>query len=293
MKVYRIVPEVLSDRHHGSVNCSLESLYYSLGYISFDGQLHVGYGNNISDRVKTEGKYFFVFLEDAAFYITQNLKRVVSWKLMEYDFPEEVVYSIIGWGGYAFGYTRRAETYIEKSNIPGESFKSSDISRDKKIAIMLSDYRRSYATEVEYKRNNNIPFKRDCLNYVNDPYTHWLEHLKETYGENYADVNSLSDEDIHKMLKTFSKRFLLDGFLNGEYEIIKTPSITGKSAILLYEWAECEIPQLFKYNTETLIKSGFNPDYSNDGIAAREEYTRLIDEEQIEKAKALLKSYRG
>ena len=299
MKVYRVVPEVLSYRPYGSHYDSLESLYYELGYISFNGCINEGYGNNICDRVKTEGKYFFIFLEDAAFYITQNLREVDTWKLMEYDFPEEVVYSIIGWGGYGYdldlhlGYNKRAETYIEKSRIPGVSHSSSEISREKKEVIMISDYRRSYATEVEYERNNNVSFERDVCDICEDPYTYFLEWLKETYGENYADVNSLTDEDIHNMIDERALGPLINNFLIGENEIIKTPAITGKSAILLYEWTRCEIPQLFKYNTETLIKSGFNPDYSKDGVAARQEYTRLIEEKQIKKAKKLLKEYRG
>ena len=303
MKVYRVVPEVLSDGSYGSRRGSLESLYYSLGYISFDGSIHEGYGNNICNRVKKQGKYFFIFLEDAAYFITQNIREVDSWKLMEYDFPEEVVYSIIGFGGYDYdldvgmGYNKRAETYIEKSKILGVSCKSSKISQDRKNEIMLSDYRRSYATEVEYRKNNNIPFRRDTcctsMSYVTDPYTRWLEYLKETYGENYADVNSLSNEDICGIINRYGKHGPWYEFLNGEHEIIKTPAITGKSAILLYEWTRCKIPQLFKYNTETLIKSGFNPDYSKDGVAARQEYTRLIEEKQIEKAKGLIREYRG
>ncbi len=301
MKVYRVVPEVLSYRPSHTRE-SLESLYYSLGYISFDGEIYYGYGNNIHNRVEKEGKYFFVFLEDAAFFITQNTREVDTWKLMEYDFPEEVVYSIIGWGGYDYdldvgmGYNRRAETYIEKEKIPGVSYKSSKISQTKKNKVMISDYRKSYATEVEYKKNNNIPYRRDTWgtsSYVTDPYTYWLGYLNKTYGENYADVKSLTDDDINGMINKWAKKHLLSDFLYGEHEIIKTPAITGKSAILLYEWTKCEIPQLFKYNTETLIKSGFNPDYSKDGVAARQEYTRLIEEKQIEKAKKLLKEYRG
>ena len=288
MKVYRVVPEVLSYKPMRFPFATLESLYYELGYISFAGKIYEGYSNNISRRVKDEGKYFFVFIEDAAYFITQNTQEASTWKLMEYDFPEDVVYSIIGCGRYYDNI--KAETYIEKRKIPGEIISSDVISEDEKMRLMINDYRRTYAAEVEYKKNNNTQYEKGGMMYSDpEPFTRFLNYRKEKFGERYDNVNLLTDKEILGMVEDERET---PRFLRQTQELVKTSAITGKSAVLVYLWSRREIPSLDEYNRESIIKSGFNLDYSKEGIALRDDYAKLIYNEQYNDAKQLLKSYR-
>ena len=284
MKVYRSVPVSMTDI---PVRMNeLESLYYELGYMYFNGKILQGFGNTISRRVKEEGRYFFVFPEDALFFIYQNLKEAEAFKLMEFDFPEEVVYSLIGWGGYApQGYQedRRAETYINKSLITGERTEGIIIDDETKKKLMITEFKNAYKKIIQYRKSlpNELFEKKD--------YDRSVKKVPSWYIKGgYSSIDDITDDKVFEIIKSQSEFYCID-FLYGNHEIIKTNSITGKSAMLVYEWARRTPPELGKYNYQTMIESGFNLDYSKDGCKLRNDYVKLIDEKSYEEAKQLLK----
>lgn len=291
MKVYRVVPEVAGSNSVdwlAQSDDSLESLYYSLGYMCFNGTI-----SRFLRRCDEEGRHFFIFLEDAIYFMSLNLHICDTWKLMVFDFPEEDVYSLI----YSQEYPsyNRPEIYMKKSMISGKRISSEKITQTAKERILISDYRKSYATEIEFKKRN-IPIQRCWDKPSEEVYASLLKYLRENFGEKFSDVNSLSNKDIRSIIDERSADLnenTIWRFFNETQELIKTPAITGQSAILLYEWAQSSKlnPALQAYNIETLVKCGFNPDYSKEGIALRRDYARLIDEGQHERAKKYLKSY--
>ena len=99
------------------------------------------------------------------------------------------------------------------------------------------------------------------------------------------------------MLGSINRKFTSS---SRECDLIKTPSITNRSSLFLFSlWDdnrgfECpEIPEIASYNEELLRKNGFILDYSKSGIDCRIDYTKMIEKEDYESAKRLLKSYRS
>lgn len=67
MKVYRAVPDsfVTNRKLEQKSLRGLEGIYYQAGYSSFVNKMGYHDYNNLAKDIKNEGKYFFLFAEDA------------------------------------------------------------------------------------------------------------------------------------------------------------------------------------------------------------------------------------
>ena len=295
MKVYRMTMEGTCYKPFCGVSrSSLESLYYEMGYILAKNPIRGG-ANNISCRIDKNdpGHYFFIFPEDALHFAIYTQHPAATLKIMEYDFPEDVVYSLIGWGGYhhadGYNYDKRAETYISDSKIDGDHILSTNIDESDKRKTLIDEFRRSKSVLKDYFDNHNYDIK-----YA------WFDKEIEKFLE-------LSDSELFDNFINTKKFFDYADGINWkftspscEYDLIKTPSITNRSSLFLFSlWDdnrgfECpEIPEIASYNEELLSKNGFILDYSKSGIDCRIDYTKMIEKEDYESAKRLLKSYRS
>ena len=297
MKVYRIAidgtcykPFICS----GMRQSSLESLYYEMGYIISGTEAITSGPNSIYPRIPDDdtGFYYFIFLEDAIHFAVYSEKPSTVLKVMEFDFPEDVVYSLIGWGGYhkadGYNYGKRAETYISDSKIIGNRINNSDIDKNIKRRIFLEEFRKSILTLKNYHDNNSYKiegsgFDEEKIKLLEMSDEELVGYIK---GERYG----RSSDDIYWWFRN-------TGFPK---ELIKTDAITQRSSMFLYslldkrsEFELPELPEIAAFNAELLAKNGLHLDYSKSGIDCRIDYTRLIEEGNYEKAKDLLKSYRG
>ncbi len=295
MKVYRMTMEGTCYKPFcGMSRSSHESLYYEMGYVLTKNPIR-GCSNNIHSRIdkNDHGHYFFIFPEDAIHFAVYTQHPAATLKIMEYDFPEDVVYSLIGWGGYhqadGYNYDKRAETYISDSKIDGDHILSTNIDESDKRKTLIDEFRRSQLVLKDYFDNHNYDIKFA-----------WFDKEIEKFLE-------LSDSELFDNFINTQKFFdYADGIYQKftspihEYDLIKTPSITNRSSLFLFSlWddnrgIECsEIPEIASYNEDLLSKNGFILDYSKSGINCRIDYTRMIEKEDYESAKRLLKSYRS
>ena len=126
------------------------------------------------------------------------------------------------------------------------------------------------------------------------------------FDEEKIKLLEMSDEELVGYIK--GKRYgrssddIYWWFMNTGFpkELIKTDAITQRSSMFLYSLLDKrskfelpELPEIAAFNAELLAKNGLHLDYSKSGIDCRIDYTRLIEEGNYEKAKDLLKSYRG
>lgn len=274
MKVYRVVP-IPIDVIIPHKEVSLESMYYDLGCMSYKKAISYGDGtcNNIDYRIKEPGDFYFIFIEDALNYVMLRLFDSIAYKVLEYDFEEEVVYSLIGWGKYkshdGYDAEKRAETYIGMSQVPGELIKFDDISRSDRENELVKTFKDVYST----LKSHNIS----------------SDELKNIFGDVYPNAMSLTKEEIIRLFDETDVTNVHSSLVFSDRKLIRTGAVTHKSAIILYK----RYLDLFDQNKSILEENGFTLDYSKEGIALRNDYTRLIDEGQHERAREYLKSYRG
>ena len=294
MKVYRIVMEGTCYKPLSGIGrSSLESLYYEMGYILTGNKYH-GSANNICDRIGRDdtGYYYFIFLEDALHFAVYTQKPAATLKIMEFDFPEDVVYSLIGWGGYhyadGYNYDKRAETYISDSKIDGGHVLTTNIEKKKKKKTFLDEFRRCNSVLKDYYDNHKYKIEYTIFN------------------EKIAKLLELSDEELFDSYIKTKDYFNLSGgayqqFLSTllKFDAIQTRAITHRSSPVLFSlwdkkrgFERQELPEIAAYNEELLSKNGLAVDYSESGIACRMDYTKMIENKEYDNAKKLLKSYR-
>ena len=110
MKLYRVVPNTFSfgNRLNEQVVPGGEDIYYKMGYTSFLGKRGFHKYNNIfeSSNIIEDGKYFFLFPEDAIkqgqYLLTKfhKLQNIESFYIIEYDFPIDIALQYFGYGDY-------------------------------------------------------------------------------------------------------------------------------------------------------------------------------------------------
>lgn len=295
MKVYRIAMESTCYKSFcGMRQSSLESLYYEMGYL-ISGNKFKGCANNLYNRISSDdtGFYYFIFLEDAIHFAIYSKKPSAVLKVLEFDFPEDIVYSLIGWGGYhhadGYNYDKRAETYISDSKINGDRITDNDVNQNDKIRTLLSEFRKSILTLKDYYDKNN-----------------YIIELAD-FDEEKLRLIELSDEELlHKYVETKEyslKSYDIYGAITNPRRpttLIKTDAITHKSSMFLFSYMDNsrgfegqELPVIAAYNSDVLAKNGLILDYSKSGLDCRIDYTRMIEKKDYESAKRLLKSYRG
>ena len=297
MKVYRMTMEGTCYKpFYGVCRSSLESLYYEMGYILAKNPIRGG-SNNISCRIDKNdpGHYFFIFPEDALHFAIYTLHPAATLKIMEYDFPEDVVYSLIGWGIYqqadGYNYDKRAETYINDSKIDGEHILSTNIDESDKRETLIDEFRRSQLVLKDYFDNHNYDIK-----YARTQFDKEIEKFLELSDSELFD-NFINTKKFFEYAEGIYQKFTSP---RREYDLIKTPSITNRSSLFLFSlwdknhvFGRSEIPEIASYNEELLSKNGIILDYSKSGIDCRIDYTKMIEKKDYESAKRLLQSYRS
>ena len=141
IKVYRVLPDNFSEGPKRAI-ANYESLYYYMGYTQFKGKIkHYPYYSSIQYLQEEEGKYFFLFPEDALL-CSSTLVTGNTCKIVEYIFPIDVATKLMGQGEYdnrAIGYNEVTEIIIGKSYFTGNSISSLDVEyADKLIAALRS-----------------------------------------------------------------------------------------------------------------------------------------------------------
>lgn len=218
MKIYRVVPSsfLTGERINSTKLTGIEDIYYKMGYTSFLGKRGFHMYNNIATSITEEGKYFFVFFDDALFQGCNlvggfHRLRMDTCSIIEYDIPEDIILKHIGYGDYTEGISieYKVETFIEKSDLGGEVITTEDVPKERKI-LTLTDI-----LIEELKRMKEYGFSSfdDMYFYIN-------------YFRS-SDLASLTD-DNEKVKKGIEQSLFYLAFKQEKGEVIKTPYITKK-----------------------------------------------------------------
>jgi len=154
IKVYRVLPDNFSEGPKHIIT-SYESLYYYMGYTQFKGKIkHYPYYSSIQYLQEEEGKYFFLFPEDALL-CSSTLVTGNACKIAEYIFPIDIATKLMGQGEYensAIGYNEVTEIIIGKSYFTGNNVSSSDVEYADKLSAALKSVKDTYnITGKEYE----------------------------------------------------------------------------------------------------------------------------------------------
>lgn len=275
MKLYRLVQNSLTAEQSYT---AFESLYYSLGYTSFTGEINRGVANQYpKGTFSEEGKFFFMFPEHALEYMREFPLFNDYCKFIEYEVPEDIVYDKIGVGEYGassvfdeeFDFPK-AETYISKS-LFGETVKASKVlTKEEKIKAYLEETKQGLKTFQIYA--DVIGVKPPVL---------------EKFG-----CDRLVDIPDDMLLDCLSDSNSYKAFLKDNSEIAKSGFITGRSMIVQRSPRMME-DDVNEANRIILANSCFDFDYTcgifHNFRDPRYEYARLIEQGKYEEAKEFMR----
>jgi len=266
MKIYRVATEFYDPyflRTFGSKH-RFESIYYKLGYTPFHGRVEPGYANSIGSRMKEEGKFFFLFPEDAyncaRDIVCYQFPEIYSWtaKILEYDFPIEIILDLIGYGLYSFGDWKIIETNIPKSKFLGDRIMSNAIDKEVKDEAFGMTCNEIFEFLNAFRKRQNKPL----INY---------------------------DDFLQIIIK--NHRFYSE-FMNDNLELYKSPHLTGNY------WNMCMVAEKYtRYTNRSddtindLSEKGLVLDFSDDAINRRNGILCEIEKDNLDKAKKLLLNY--
>ena len=260
LKLYRVLKDHLTIGWLHTCTYHPDDLFTYMGYTPFYGNIRYGHANNYGCRQYEEGKYFFLFPEDALFCSNILLNgECFTAKIVEYEFPLDYVFYNIGNGRYENGYCSPRyyinECTIGKSFFTGEKCSSEDIDIElKKAAIKKS-------------------FDEIC------------EIVDDDVMKKYFEEEGLFKK-IEKKLTMREKQFI-----NASTEIIKSNEITGRTwTIINRGFGKTNVKPI---NIEYLANKGLILDYSEDAKKFRDEVVYLLssDGSGPNEAKKLIKEY--
>ncbi len=264
MKVYRIVRNYI-DPNFIMYN-DFQSIYYDLGYMSFSHIINPWYANTMCGKIKEIGNFYFLFIEDALNFTNFNIACSNTVKLLEFDFPEELVFSLIGVGEYGethnfgkYGYPC-SETYIYKSSIKGKTIDNTDIKDEDIKKIVLQDLKQTIQIQIDCQYYGSIlrNIKKYPVKSMNDIKT--------------KEFNRIYDECCAEILKD-------------RRQIIKTPYITNKSCMLAGNTLHDN-----NINNSLLEKNGFHIDKSSEWRKLKLEIARSLENNDTKTAIECVKS---
>ena len=187
IKIYRVLKDHLTT---GGSMYFADDLYAYLGYTLFDGEINYGFANNIGYNQCEEGKYFFLFPEDAIMCSTTLLyDQCFTAKIVEYEFPIKYVFYNIGYGEYendSIFHRWVTELTIGKSRFTGKELSSKDIDEELKRKIIQKSYKEVYELLGESKMKEYFPkedFSKEVAECLNSRSRKFIDHeakLKET-----------------------------------------------------------------------------------------------------------------
>ena len=275
MKIYRVIPDSFSTEERLSTieHTGLEDIYYKMGYTSFLGKRGFHQDNNLYQTIKEEGKYFFLFPEDAiikgySLLLMFHGLSLNTFFVVEYDIPEEIIFKNIGCGNYTEGFSSEwliAETHIAKSDL-GQILTTNIISTERKNESLLEVFNES-------------------LNLMKT-----FEHHSYDDQEYYKNLFE-SIDDKEKLRKTLLDSPFYQTFINANGELVKSPYITGKVIPVNKSYIRFKL-----YGWENAIdyfgQMGIKFDISKEQIEFKKElksYIKDVEKQDKEKVKALLK----
>ena len=280
MKVYRAIPDVFYTDNYLKEDrkSTFEDIYYGMGYIPFN-ELHHSYNNiykNLSSEEKKAGKYFFLFAEDAIWNGLFLLKsfhnaHLSTFKVVEYDVPDELVLKHIGSGDYkkdAFE-NRCMECFLTKDDIEGEHILTTELSEEEKHLGIFNAFQNSLKSIVDY--DHQVYFE--------------TEFYKDYF--NCCDLSSLVN-NADKLEKGLVNSPLYTKFMNSEISIVKTPIITGKIFRVneFDDWSDLAKPfrsigeRFENYNDQERFKRQLIYFSGSDDQESKEKVKTLLKEKQ-------------
>lgn len=278
MKVYRVVANSFTnplslDRHE---NYGLEEIYYTLGYTSFVGKRGYHTCNNLYQNIKEEGKYFYLFVDDAIERgkdIINALHKINAYNfvILEYDIPEELILKHIGAGNYSIGImqTWASETYIQKSDLNGPVLKTSQISKEKKSEALVETLNNTLKALISFDDWGMLD----------------IENYKEMFG-----VSSLDSVVDNKefLLEFMQERNFYQWALYESGELVQCPYITGKVVPVSHQFIGYH--REHEAAKEYLGQYGIDVDYSDEHQQFKKELVWYsLNKRDDEKIKQLLK----
>ena len=260
VKLYRVLKDHLAIGWAHTCTYHPEDLFTYMGYTPFYGNIHYGHANNYGYRQHEEGKYFFLFPEDALFCSNILLDdQCFSAKIVEYEFPFYDIFYNIGNGWYENGRFSPcysiSECTIGKSFFTGEKISSKDIDEGtKKAAIQKS-------------------FDEIC-EIIDD------DVMKEYFGEEGLFI------EIKENLKTRSKYFI-----DAKAELIKSNEMTGRTWTIINRGFDKS--NVKPINIDHLANKGLILDYSDEAKNFRYDVVYLLssDGDGLYEAKEMIKKY--
>ena len=273
MKLYRAVPITPFSCSFDN-NVHPESIFFNQGFLTISDKQASYWSklNNLAIRTNNDGKYFFFFPEDAIrfghnIHMNENLI-----KLLEFEFPEEIAFSLVGNGNYQEDidmYKRVPECLIEYNMIPGNQVNSKTImSKENKLEMLKYSLIETF----------------NCI-----------KGIKE-----FADYNNLSYEEIFDDLYEEDTNRLygynaINKFLDTNFSLIYCPTITQRS------WTINTCPTAFLSNDvskriltpniDYLLKNGLLLQLGEPAINARNNFNNAIINNNVNDAKLILKQY--
>lgn len=231
IKVYRVLKDHLTIGCCHTLTYHPEELYAYLGCTPFYGNIRHGFANNIGYRQIEEGKYFFVFPEDALLCSSALLNNdCYTAKIVEYEFPLGDVFYNIGYGEYenrSIHHQWVTEFTVGKSVFTGEKLSSKSIDDELKRKITEKSY-----DEINDLLGNN--------------------KMKEYFPKD--------DYCFEKLEKRFN--FRSEKFINDEANLIKSNEMTGRIwTIINFGYDKSNVKDV---NIEHLANNGLVLDCSND-----------------------------
>ena len=243
LKVYRVIPSAFFTNDTDGI--FLEEIYYEMGYASFLGKSALHINNNLQCE-GNQGKYFFLFFEDAVIlgrnFLFQIYRIYVdTFSIIEYDVPDDVLLKHIGCGSYSLlgGYpVFRIETFIEEEDLGNSAVFSNQIEEDEKLRALESVFKNSLQTMVKYSSDPYTHFV-DCekknfkdslqtmVNYSSISYTHFVDREKKIFKDCFGvdDISIIDDDKINGII---AKSKFYSDFLNQSCALVSSDFITGK-----------------------------------------------------------------
>ena len=261
IKVYRVLKDHLAIGYAHTLTYHPDDLYAYLGYTPFYGRIRYGFANNIGYNQREEGKYFFLFPEDALLCSPTLLYgQCFTAKIVEYEFPIEEVFYNIGYGEYdnrSIHHHWVTEFTIGKSKFTGKKISSKDINEELKRQIIS----RSYGEICDLLGENKM-------------------------GKYFPQHPEVFSEEVAGWLISRSKKFI-----NHEAELKETKEMTGRSWTIIN--FGCDENNFVEVNIEHLANNGLILDTSEDFERWRENvaYKFGCIKDAPDRAKKMIKEY--
>ena len=272
MKLYRAVPIALfTEYSDNQIKFPyVEDFYAHAGYIRRGSRrADTWEANSLAEHVITDGKYFAFFPEHAIQIGNLIYPNEYLLKIIEYDFPEDIIFKLVGNGYYTANGNSidYPETLIEYDNISGKRLWASSITKAEKLTIL--------------KASLHETFKR-------------IQSIKE-----FAFYHGLSDEEIFKALskKDFidfiTGHNLLKATLKKESRLINAPNniINSWTITTKLHGSRLDNNQLFEINYEYLINNHLNLVLNHEAENLRNYFNNAIKNKETDEAHKLINEY--